>query len=143
MSPRDPADCVFCKIIAGEILSCAGDRDGRGDVAFLDVRLVESRARPPRARGSTTGRWPTLSDEAAAEAAALPPRLARAILKATGAEGLNVILNNGRCAGQTVDHGHWHLIPRFVGDPVHWPWPLHPSTSATRWARCSSGSSAS
>ena len=26
-------------------------------------------------------------------------------------------------AGQTIHHGHWHLIPRFVDDPVDWPWP--------------------
>jgi histidine triad (HIT) family protein len=32
-------------------------------------------------------------------------------------------MNNGRVAGQTIGHGHWHIIPRFPGDPVHWPWP--------------------
>ena len=34
-----------------------------------------------------------------------------------------MIVNNGRAAGQTVDHVHWHIIPRFHGDAVHWPWP--------------------
>ena len=37
--------------------------------------------------------------------------------------GLNVIVNNGRAAGQTIDHCHWHLIPRFDDDPINWPWP--------------------
>ena len=32
-------------------------------------------------------------------------------------------LNAAEAAGQTVPHGHWHLIPRFVDDPVNWPWP--------------------
>ena len=41
----------------------------------------------------------------------------------TGADGLNVIVNNGHAAGQTIDHGHWHIIPRFHDDPVDWPWP--------------------
>ena len=50
-------------------------------------------------------------------------RLCRAIRAATGADGLNVIVNNGAAAGQTVDHCHWHIIPRFVDDPVNWPWP--------------------
>ena len=39
------------------------------------------------------------------------------------AEGLNVIVNNGRAAGQTIDHCHWHIIPRFNDDAVDWPWP--------------------
>ena len=48
------------------------------------------------------------------------PHLIRA---ATGADGLNVIVNNGRAAGQTIDHVHWHIIPRFQDDAVNWPWP--------------------
>ena len=59
----------------------------------------------------------------AAEAGRLLPRLARAVKLATGADGLNVIINNGEAAGQTIHHGHWHLIPRFRDDSVNWPWP--------------------
>jgi histidine triad (HIT) family protein len=44
------------------------------------------------------------------------------VKSATGAAGLNVVINNGRVAGQTIDHCHWHIIPRFVGDAIHWPW---------------------
>ena len=62
----------------------------------------------------------------------LVPRLARAIQAATGADGLNLIVNNGQVAGQTVFHGHWHLIPRFIGDPVNWPWPT-PNIPGTSW----------
>jgi histidine triad (HIT) family protein len=53
----------------------------------------------------------------------LLPRLSRAIRAATGADGLNLIVNNGEVAGQTVDHCHFHIIPRFVDDAVNWPWP--------------------
>ena len=56
-------------------------------------------------------------------AGSLLPRLCRAVKAATGAEGLNVLINNGRVAGQTIDHCHWHIIPRFANDPIHWPWP--------------------
>ena len=59
----------------------------------------------------------------AAHAGSLLPRLCRAIRAATGADGINVIINNGRVAGQTIDHCHWHIIPRFRDDPVNWPWP--------------------
>ena len=44
-------------------------------------------------------------------------------MKATAADGLNVIVNNSEAAGQTVAHGHWHLIPRRIDDAVNWPWP--------------------
>ena len=64
-----------------------------------------------------------LADDLAGRVAVLLPRLCRAARAATGADGLNVIVNNGRVAGQTVYHGHWHVIPRFHNDPVNWPWP--------------------
>ncbi len=64
-----------------------------------------------------------LPDATAAEVGALLPRLCRAIRAATGADGLNVIVNHGQAAGQTIDHCHWHIIPRFHDDPVNWPWP--------------------
>ena len=64
-----------------------------------------------------------LPEDLAAQTAALLPKLTRAIRAATGADGFNVIVNNGRAAGQVVDHGHWHIIPRFHDDPVNWPWP--------------------
>lgn len=123
MSPRDP-DCIFCKIVAGEIPSARVLEAGAA-VAFLDINPVNHGhvLLVPKEHHATLADLP---DEAAAETAALLPRLARAVLKATGADGLNVILNNGRCAGQTVDHGHWHLIPRFGDDAVNWPWPHTP-----------------
>jgi histidine triad (HIT) family protein len=65
----------------------------------------------------------------------LLPRLVRAIGLVTEAEGFNVVINNGRAAGQTVFHGHWHIIPRFTGDRVHWPWPHGPGYSADERAQ--------
>jgi histidine triad (HIT) family protein len=120
MSPRDPA-CIFCKIVAGEIPS-ARVLESEAAVAFLDVRPVNHGhvLLVPKEHHATLADLP---DEAAAEAASLLPRLARAVVKATGADGLNLIVNNGRAAGQTIDHVHWHLIPRFADDAVNWPWP--------------------
>ena len=49
-------------------------------------------------------------------------KISRAIMEVTGATGLNIYQNNGRSAGQEVDHLHWHLIPRFDGDGLKcWP----------------------
>lgn len=120
MPPRDP-ECVFCRIIAGEIPS-SRVLEADAAVAFLDIRPVNHGhvLLVPREHHATLA---DLSDEAIAETAQLLPRLARAIQRATGADGLNLVVNNGRAAGQTVDHGHWHLIPRFKDDAVNWPWP--------------------
>jgi histidine triad (HIT) family protein len=59
----------------------------------------------------------------AADLFALAARLAPAVRAAAGADGLNVLQNNGAVAGQVVPHVHVHLIPRAAGDGLKWPWP--------------------
>lgn len=49
-------------------------------------------------------------------------RIAAAQIKALGADGVNIIQNNGAAAGQLVPHIHFHVIPRFAGDGHHWNW---------------------
>jgi len=91
-------------------------------VAFLDIHPVNV----GHVLLVTRAHFPSLAelpDDLAARAAALLPRLCRAIQAATGSDGLNVIVNSGRAAGQTIDHVHWHIIPRFLDDSVNWPWP--------------------
>jgi histidine triad (HIT) family protein len=119
-SRHDPG-CIFCKIVQGAIPS-ARVLETELAVAFLDINPLNSGhvLLVPRAHHAHLGE---LSDEAAAHAGSLLPRLCRAVAAATGAPGYNVLMNNGSVAGQTIGHGHWHIIPRFPGDPVHWPWP--------------------
>jgi histidine triad (HIT) family protein len=118
--PHDPG-CVFCKIVRGEIPS-AVVLETDDAVAFLDIRPVNKGhvLLVPRAHHADLSELP---EPLASHVGSLLPRLCRAVKAATGADGLNVIVNNGRAAGQTVDHGHWHVIPRWHNDPVHWPWP--------------------
>ncbi len=113
--------CIFCKIVRGEIPSARLIETDEA-VAFLDINPVN--------HGHTLivpkAHYPSLADLPDALAAAvssLLPRLCRAVAAATGAEGLNIIVNSGRAAGQTIDHCHWHIIPRFSDDRVNWPWP--------------------
>ena len=120
LRPHDP-HCVFCKIIHGEIPS-ARVLETAEAVAFLDINPVNPRPHAGRAQGPPRS-VSELPDSVAADVGSLLPRLCRAIRAATGADGLNVIVNNGRAAGQTIDHCHWHIIPRFHDDPVNWPWP--------------------
>jgi histidine triad (HIT) family protein len=49
-------------------------------------------------------------------------RIAAAQIRALGADGVNIIQNNGAAAGQLVPHIHFHVIPRFAGDGHHWNW---------------------
>jgi histidine triad (HIT) family protein len=49
-------------------------------------------------------------------------RIARAQLNGLGADGVNIMQNNGKAAGQEVPHIHVHVIPRFNGDGHHWNW---------------------
>jgi histidine triad (HIT) family protein len=113
--------CIFCKIIHGQIPS-AKLLETAEAVAFLDVNPVNHghTLLVPKGHFARVG---DLDDAVAAQVGLLLPRLCRAITAATGADGLNVIVNNGRAAGQTVDHCHWHIIPRFHNDTVNWPWP--------------------
>jgi len=124
---RDP-NCVFCKIVAGEI-PCVKLAETPLAVAFMDIgpisrghALVISRehyedllAMPPQTAG-------TIHELAA--------RLAVALKAAVAAEGLNVLQNNGRVAGQVVPHFHVHLIPRWADDGLRWPWPAKPADPA-------------
>ncbi len=55
-------------------------------------------------------------DETAAAIGRVLPRLAKAVIKVTGAEAYNIIANNGVPAGQVVPHVHFHIIPKFSKD---------------------------
>src|SRR5437867_557134 len=106
---RDP-HCIFCKIIAGEI-PATKVLETPVAVGFLDISPVA----PGHTLLITKDHFPTLADtppEVVGGLAAELPRLARAVLAATGGSGINLVQNNGRAAGQVVDHVHFHLIPR-------------------------------
>jgi histidine triad (HIT) family protein len=118
--PHDPS-CIFCKIAAGSIPS-ARVLETEHAVVFLDINPVNLGHILLVPKGHHA-RLADLPDDLAAHAGSLLPRLCRAVLAATGAEALNVIVNHGPAAGQTVDHVHWHLIPRRSDDAVRWPWP--------------------
>lgn len=104
------AATIFSRIIAGEV-PCHRVYEDEHVFAFLDAG--------PLSRGHTlvlpkeaAERLEQLSDTAAAAIGRALPRICRAIVKATGAIGYNVLLNNGPAAGQLVMHVHFHIIPK-------------------------------
>jgi histidine triad (HIT) family protein len=117
---HDP-HCIFCKIVQGQIPSARVLETAQA-VAFLDIHPVNHghTLLLPRAHHAVLADVP---EDLVAHVGSLLPRLCRAISGATGAAGLNVVMNNGRIAGQTIAHCHWHIIPRFKDDPVDWAWP--------------------
>ena len=115
------AECVFCKIVAGEIPCTKVFEDGLC-LAFLDVGPISPghTLLIPKAHYETIHQMP--ADEAAHLARHIPV-LAAAVQKAVRAEGINVLQNNGACSGQEVFHVHVHLIPRWPEDGLGFRWP--------------------
>lgn len=107
-------DCIFCKIVAGEIPSKQIYSDDHA-VAFLDIdpwHAGHSVVIPRRHVADLT------EDETAlAEIAPAITASSRLLTSALGAAGLNVLSNVGEVAGQSVFHLHVHLIPRYSDNP--------------------------
>ncbi|MCW2992674.1 MAG: hypothetical protein JWQ18_169 [Conexibacter sp.] len=115
-----PEDCVFCKIIAGELAASIVHEDDR-HVAFLDARpLFEGHTLlVPRAHVETLADLPS---DAIAPFFALTRRLSVAIPQAMGAAGTFVAMNN--IVSQSVPHLHCHVVPRNFKDGLRgffWP----------------------
>ena len=117
--PPDP-DCLFCKIVAGEIPSTGVDEDER-TVAFMDINPA-TRGHllvVPRGHSADLLEVPDADLEACARAA---QRLARRVKERLGADGVNLLNSCGPAAWQTVFHFHMHVIPRYADDPLRLPW---------------------
>jgi histidine triad (HIT) family protein len=115
----DP-DCLFCKIVAGEIPSARVDEDER-TVAFMDINPA-TRGHllvVPREHAVDLLEVPDADLEACARTAR---RLARRVKERLGADGVNLLNSCGPAAWQTVFHFHVHVIPRYAGDPLRLPW---------------------
>ena len=108
-------DCIFCKIVAGEIPSYTVYED---DVvkAFLDI----SQGTPGHTLVVPKKHVPDLfayDEDLAAAVFSRIPKIARAVKNSNPAiKGMNVIHNNGKVAYQSVFHSHIHLIPRYSDD---------------------------
>jgi len=107
-------NCVFCRIAAGEHPAEIVYQDERV-IAFLDINpLNPGHALViPKAH---VERLSALPAELTGPLLAAAVRVAKAAQEALGAAGVNLVLNDGRAAGQAVPHLHLHVVPRFPGD---------------------------
>lgn len=110
-------NCVFCKIVAGEIPSKTIYEDEEFKV-ILDLG--------PATKGhalilpkSHAANLFELPEETASKVMVLAKKLGTQMKENLKADGLNLLQNNGEAAGQTVGHFHLHLIPRYKNDGQH------------------------
>lgn len=108
------SDCIFCKIIRGEISSHKVYENDR-TAAFLDIRPVNAGHTlvVPKKHASDIFDIAPEDWTAVAEAVRVVSRM---VDKGAGADGVNIAMNNREGAGQVVPHPHVHIIPRFKGD---------------------------
>jgi histidine triad (HIT) family protein len=112
-------DCIFCKIIKGEI-SAEKFYEDDDVIAFLDIN--------PNIQGHALivpkKHFPNLLKTPDSELAKMISKakyLGAKIIKALEAQGFNLGVNTGEAAGQVIQHVHFHIIPRYPGDGlVHW-----------------------
>jgi histidine triad (HIT) family protein len=112
--------CVFCKIVAGEIPSSKIFEDAHC-LAFLDIGPLAPGHLLIIPKQHAECLWDLDASIVAGMGSQLP-RLARAVMDATGAEGCNILQNNGPASGQEVPHVHFHIIPRQTGDGLGYRW---------------------
>jgi len=113
-------DCIFCKIVAGELPATVIDSDERA-LALMDINPA-TRGHAlviPRAHAQDIG---DIGAEDLAATIALAQRIAVRARRKLGADGVNLIHSAGSAAWQTVFHFHIHVIPRYAGDPLVLPW---------------------
>jgi histidine triad (HIT) family protein len=114
-------DCIFCKIISGQIPSMK-IYENENVLAFLDIGPISEGHTlvVPKQHYTKVHECPA---EILAQVTSVLPKIAAAVFGAMSADGYNVLCNNGRAAGQLVEHLHFHIIPRKTGDGVFSRWP--------------------
>ena len=116
------SDCVFCRIVAGQIPSTKVFEDEH-TLAFMDLGQVNPGHVLVAVKRHAENLY-GLDDAQAAAVARTSAHVARAIRDAFKPEGLSVYQANGKAAGQTVFHYHVHLLPRHAGDGMELTWPV-------------------
>ena len=114
------SDCIFCKIIAGEIPSATvyEDEDFKAIMDIFPAAKGHVIILPKKHHANLF----ELEEDIAAKALPVARKIARAIQAELSCDGMNLLQNNGEAAGQTIFHFHMHLIPRYQGDQVKTIW---------------------
>ncbi len=113
-------DCIFCKLANGELPSKTLYED-EGFRVVLDLGPATKGHALVLPKEHAANLY-ELSDRTAAAAMVLAKKMACILRDKLHCAGLNLVQNNGAVAGQTVEHFHIHVIPRYEddGQNIHW-----------------------
>jgi histidine triad (HIT) family protein len=114
------SNCIFCKIIAGEIPSNKVYEDDLV-LAFVDIAPINYGHVLVIPKEHHVGSS-SIPEETAGRMFKVGSRLGVALKRALDYDGFNLHLADGACAGQVVMHAHLHVVPRGVEDGFHWNW---------------------
>ena len=112
-------DCIFCKIVDGKIPAAKVYEDSKV-IGFLDI-MPANKGHCLIVPKRHTQTLMEMGDEDLAAAIKAAKKVAKALSLSFGA-GFNVVMNNGKEAGQLVNHSHIHVIPRFQKDRLRIKW---------------------
>ncbi len=112
-------DCIFCKIIKGEIPS-EKIFENESTFAFLDINPI-NKGHTLVVPKNHAENIMTIKKEDFVEMMETVRNLTPVIQRAVDADGINIGINNGSSAGQVIFHSHVHIMPRFENDGYkHW-----------------------
>lgn len=124
---RDP-DCIFCKVVAGEIPGEIVDSDDR-TITVMDIN--------PATRGHVVviprehaENLVAVSEQDMAATMNAARRMVARLQETIAPAGFNILSNMGRAAWQSIFHFHVHVIPRYADDPLQLPWLPEPADPA-------------
>lgn len=109
-------NCVFCKIINGEIPSAKVYED-TDFLAILDINPVSKGHVLVLPKKHCENLF-DMDDELLSKTLKVLQKVGKALKKTLNVDGINLIQNNGKDAGQIIFHSHFHLIPRTSDDDI-------------------------
>ena len=122
-------NCIFCKIIAGDI-PCFKLYEDAKTLAFMDINPASEGHALVIPREHCKDVY-AVSDEAISATASTATKIAKAITKTLKPDGLNLLQCNGPAAAQSVFHFHMHVLPRQNGDDLKLNWGIEPGDMDT------------
>ena len=113
-------DCIFCKIVGGKIPAAKIYEDDKV-ISFLDI-MPANKGHCLIIPKNHSESLLEMSEEDLVAAVKAAKKVATALSLSFGNGSFNLVMNNGKEAGQVVNHAHIHLIPRFQKDRLRIKW---------------------
>jgi histidine triad (HIT) family protein len=113
-------ECIFCKIVGGKIPAAKVYEDD-STVSFLDI-MPANKGHCLVVPKKHYAAFLDISNDELKSLIIAAKKVAKALSLSIGNGSYNIVMNNGKAAGQLVEHAHIHIIPRFKGDRLRLKW---------------------